>query len=182
MEGTKQSGNDRAAGIRSRGGSSLNAASLLLGLALAGCSSSWGNSGQSVSPPIPARVDSSGPGQVPAPAAMAPPISDGVYPNQSITDLFRDSTSPGSTPVSDGVHPNQSITDLFRDSTSSAPPNVPHPPSSYTPVAQPYSPPGQPVYGGPQNAAVAPAAPAAEPPPPSDGVHPNQSITDLFRQ
>jgi hypothetical protein len=104
----------------------------------------------------------------------APPlVSDGAHPNQSITDLFQDSTSPPnvprppssytpvgqsyspsgqptyaasspppqSAPVSDGAHPNQSITDLFRDSTS--PPNVPHPPSSYTPAGQPYSPSGQ---------------------------------------
>jgi hypothetical protein len=63
--------------------------------------------------------------------------------------------------------------------------NVPHPPSSYTPSGQPYTPAGQtyappgqqPAYGAPQDAGDASAASETE----SDGVHPGQSITDLFR-
>ena len=150
---------DQAAGMRAAGGRGRNLTVLLLCCALAGCSSSAGNPGQlTANAPGPGLPPSSqanypAPGQTAAPVAAAPPISDGVHPNQSITDLFRDSTVPQSS-------------------------NVPHPPSSYTPAGQPYSPPGQPIAGGPQ--AVA-ATPPPQPPPISDGVHPNQSISDIFR-
>jgi hypothetical protein len=150
MARLKQPNNHGTAEARGRSG--LNAASLLLCSVLAGCASSWSSN--------PSQMNNSIAAQPPSAAPPAPPISDGVHPNQSITDLFRDTPSPVA-------------------------PNVPRPPSSYTPVGQPYSPPGQPAYGASQAAAAPPpsATTSASPPPPiSDGVHPNQSITDLFRQ
>jgi hypothetical protein len=197
-----------------RGAGSATAALLLLSSLLSGCSSSWSNppqsAGNSPGAGLPPPANSSARGQVPTPAAPAPVISDGVHPNQSLSDLFRGSASSSpDSPISDGVHPNQSLSDLFRDSASSSPnspisdgvhpnqslsdlfrgsaspqANVPRPPSSYTPVGQPYSPPGQPSYGASQTAPGTPTAVAAAPPAPSasDGVHPNQSISDLFHQ
>ena len=66
--------------------------------------------------------------------------------------------------------------------------NMPHPPSSYTPSGQPYTPPaGQPAYG-----AAAAAPPAGSAPPPASapaanadpatlsGAYPNQSLSDVF--
>jgi hypothetical protein len=149
MARLKQPNNHGTAEARGRSG--LKAASLLLCSVLAGCASSWSSN--------PSQTNNSIAGQQPSAAAPAPPISDGVHPNQSITDLFHDTPSPVS-------------------------PNVPRPPSSYTPVGQPYSPPpGQPAYGASQAVATpTPAATTSSPPPVSDGVHPNQSITDLFRQ
>ncbi len=162
MEMSKQPTNCGVAGAR--GWSGLNAASSLLCSLLAGCASPWGNPAPSAnSPPsslsaIPGQANNSVPGQVPPLVATTPPISD-------------------------GVHPNQSISDLFRDSPSTESPSVPRPPSSYTPVGPPYSPPGQPAYGGSQaGGASTPSPTASSPPPLSDGVHPNQSISDLFRQ
>jgi hypothetical protein len=150
METLKQPNDYGAAGARGRSG--LNAASLLLCSVLAGCASSWRN---------------------PAPSANSPPSSWSPIPSQTNNSVAGQPPSPA-PPISDGVHPNQSITDLFRDAPPPESPNVPRPPSSYTPVGQPYTPPGQPAYGAPATASL--------PPPISDGVHPNQSITDLFRQ
>ena len=182
MKLLKQSDNHSAA-TRARGWSGLNLVPLLLCSALSGCASSWGNSPPSSLSPISSQGNNSASGQPPSSSAPPPPISDGAHPNQSITDLFRDSTTTtAAAPISDGAHPNQSITDLFRDSSSPQTPNVPRPPSSYTPVGQPYSPPGQSANGAPQAAGSSATAATAPPPPISDGAHPNQSITDLFRQ
>jgi len=162
MEMSKQPNNYIAAGARGRSDQSLKAASLLLCSVLAGCASSLGNPAPSANSP-PSSLSTVGqaavPGQAPTPVATTPPISDGAHPNQSITDLFRNSPSPEA--------------------------NVPRPPSSYTPVGQPYSAPGQPAYGASQSVAGTSTGVAAAPPPAppvSDGAHPNQSITDLFRQ
>jgi len=145
----------------------LKAASLLLCSALAGCASSWGNSTPSASAPPPATpaVSQAAVGGPPptALAAEAPPPSDGVHPNQTITDWLRTSSSPKPAP---GQAPG---------STNVA--NVPHPPNSYTPSGQPYTPSAPPAYGEPQNASDASIASDTE----SDGVHPTQSISDLFR-
>ena len=159
METLKQPNDYGAAGARGRSG--LNAASLLLCSVLAGCASSWRN---------------------PAPSTNSPPSSWSPIPSQTNNSVAGQPPSPA-PPISDGVHPNQSITDLFRDAPPPESPNVPRPPSSYTPVGQPYSPPGQPTYGASQAVGTPPSsATASSPPPISDGVHPNQSITDLFRQ
>jgi hypothetical protein len=143
----------------SRGDRHLQAASLVLCSVLTGCA--WGS---------------------PAPSASAPPptapVSQAAVPGPPPTEQ----PTATAAPTSDGVHPNQSLTDLFRGSTTStarASSNVPHPPSTYTPEGQPYTPPGQPAYGSPQNAGDAAATESAEE---SDGVHPNQSLTDLFRR
>jgi hypothetical protein len=145
----------------------LKAASLLLCSVLAGCASSWGNSAPSAnsSPPTaPAVSQAAVPGPPPtALAAEEPPASDGVHPNQTITDWLRNTSSPRPAP---GTAP-----------PSATAANVPHPPSSYTPSGQPYTPSGQPAYGEPQNASDASTASDTE----SDGVHPTQSLSDLFR-
>jgi hypothetical protein len=169
----------------------------------------------------------SAPPRYAATAAASPPPAEynptsGVYPQQSITDLFRDSTEspanaqpsaappaygaqpryaasapaapPGEYNPTSGVYPRQSITDLFRGSTespASAQPSaaqqaMPHPPSTYTPSAQPYTPPpGQQAYGQPAGA----PQPAPQPPPqaqqaaagdPSLLPYPKQNIFDIF--
>lgn len=142
-----------------RGDRHLQAASLVLCSVLTGCA--WGS---------------------PAPSASAPrsaaPVSQAAVPGPPPTEQ----ATATAAPTSDGVHPNQSLTDLFRGSTTPTTRvsgNVPHPPSTYTPEGQPYTPPGQPAYGNPQNAGDAAATESAEE---SDGVHPNQSLTDLFRR
>jgi hypothetical protein len=153
-----------------RGDRNLKAASLVLCSVLAGCASPWGNSAPSAnsSPPMTPAVSQTA---VPSPpptalAAEAPPSSDGVHPNQTITEWFRSSSSPGSAPGSTNVA------------------NVPHPPSSYTPSGQPYTPPGQayappgqPGYAAPQDAGNASTASETD----SNGVYPSQSISDLFK-
>lgn len=78
-------------------------------------------------------------------------------------------------------YPKQTLFDSFRGSTQSAQPSVPHPPSTYTPVNQPYSPPSgqQPASGAPAGAAPAAAAPA--PDADSSGYpYPKQSLFDVF--
>lgn len=181
--------------------------------ALAGCSSYFSNSvfgspnPQQAANVPPAPSVASAPRVQPPPsytvaeAAPSPPPAMQPYPNQSITDLFKGSTdpipmgppSPAGTPMTDSdpaasayPYPKQSLVDLFKGSTST--PSVPRPPSTYTPSAQPYTPPpGQPGYGAPPSStAVAPATPTAAAPPPkpdpamSGSPYPQQSITDLF--
>ena len=146
----------------------LKAASLLLCSTLAGCGSSWGNSPPSASlppPNTPAVSQTAVPGTLaPTPAMEMVAESDGVHPNQTITDWFRRSPPPGPAPAP-GSAPGPAPA-----SANAA--NVPHPPSSYTPSGQPYTPPAQQAYGEPQDSSDAD----------SDGVHPSQSISDLFRR
>jgi hypothetical protein len=80
-------------------------------------------------------------------------------------------------------YPKQSLVELFNGSTdaSAAAPNVPRPPSTYTPAGQPY-PANQPAYGAP----VAAAAPQPPPPPQADTAasgypYPSQSLLDVFK-
>jgi hypothetical protein len=144
----------------------LKAASPLLCFLLAGCASSWGNSAPSANAPpsyAPAVSQTAVPSPPPTALAAEEAPSDGVHPNQTITNWFRTSSSPGAAPGTAQASTN---------------PNVPHPPSSYTPAGQPYAPPGQPAYNAPQNSGDVSAASETE----SDGVHPSQSITDLIRQ
>jgi hypothetical protein len=79
-------------------------------------------------------------------------------------------------------YPKQSLADLFRGSTDTQTQNVPHPPSTYTPSNQPYSPPpGQPAYGAPPPGATAAAAPPPAAPDPSDSLpYPKQSLFEIF--
>lgn len=156
-------------------------------------------------------------------ATPAPAAATGVYPSQSLADLFRsDSPAPAQTtsvphppssytptnqpyaapsaqpasaappvppPATGGIYPSQSLVDLFR--SDSAPPaqaaNMPHPPSTYTPSDRPYAPPpGQPAYGASVGAAPAGSVPATAPPPPNSdqgavgGIYPQQSLSDIF--
>jgi hypothetical protein len=81
---------------------------------------------------------------------------------------------------------------LFQNSPDPQVAAVPHPPGSYTPAGQPYTPPPgqQPAYGTPgtapagaQPAAAQPvaAAPAADADPAlHSGAYPSQSLFDVF--
>jgi hypothetical protein len=144
-------GGDRR-GAAVRGRFRRLATSLALLPALAGCSSF---SPPPWGSPTPQQTAVAAPAAAPA----APPDANltGVYPSVSLIDAFKSDSPPAQTS------------------------NVPHPPSTYTPVGQPYAPPpGQPGYGS------APAASAPAPPPAnSDPVgsampYPQQSLSDLF--
>jgi hypothetical protein len=126
------------------------------------------------------------------------------YPSQSLTDVFRGSTEsappqappPAGTPLRDSdqiasgyPYPRQSLFDGFKgssDSSNSAQAAAPRPPSTYTPSAQPYSPPGQPTNNPPRGAPQAAAPPAAPPPQASADQggssypYPKQSLFDIF--
>ena len=158
----------------------------------------------------------------PSSTADPPPASaTGIYPSQSLGDLFKSDAAqptqaayvphpPGSyspanqlppsgrpaygapstaTPPdasATGAYPSQSLFDLFK---SDAPqparnPNAPHPPSTYTPSGQPYTPPsGQPSYGASAGTApAAAAAPANSDQPSVGGVYPQQSLIDIFQR
>jgi hypothetical protein len=80
-------------------------------------------------------------------------------------------------------YPKQSLADLFHGSTQTQAPSqtqtVPHPPSTYAPSGQPYSPPpAQQPYGAPTPSAT--AAPPANPDPTDSLPYPKQSLIDLF--
>jgi hypothetical protein len=142
------------------------------------------------------------------PAAAAPTDEQATvspYPRQSLVDVFTEDTNtppPPRPPSAAGTqlttaspetdslpYPKQSLVSLFQGSTSSTPnANVPHPPSTYTPSGQPYTPPpGQQTYNPPAAAAPpaasAQAPAAAQPSASSDaagGPYPKQSLFDLF--
>lgn len=115
-----------------------------------------------------------------------------IYPNVSLMDIFTSESSR--TPPDDprnAVYPNVSLTDVFKSGSASTapPPNVPHPPSTYTASGQPYSP------AAGQTAAAAPAQPAPPVPPAqpaqpaqpsgtdtSPSVYPKQSLFDIFKR
>ena len=110
-------------------------------------------------------------------AAPPPAAATGAYPSQSLVDLFKSDSAPSSTPA-----PNSASAPNTAAPARNA--YMPHPPSTYTPSGQPYTPPpGQPAYG----AAPAGAAPAAAPPPANSdqtaagGVYPQQSLVDIFK-
>jgi len=142
--------------------STLIAASVIL--VLAGCSASSPFSGQA-NKPNPKQT--AGVAAIPNAAAISPAqeeYADSLpYPKQSLADLFRDSTQT----------PAQSQTQTQ---------TVPHPPSTYTPSSQPYSPtPGQQSYGAPPApSATAAATPPANPDPTDSLPYPKQSLIDLF--
>ncbi len=141
---------------------------------LAGCSSnsSW-SSGSSQSAAVPSPTPAVAAASQGADQAPAVP----GYPQVSLAELFKrnEANTPAQprppdaagTPVTTSSaaadympYPKQSLFSLFQDLGSAQAPNVPHPPSAYTPSAQPYVPPqGQPTYS--------PAAPQAVPRPPS---------------
>jgi hypothetical protein len=132
------------------------------------------------------------------------------YPQQALSDLFKQdvanaappaapspagSKTTTSSPETDSLpYPKQSLVSYFQGSGSTqsenAPvrnPNAPRPPSTYTPSAQPYTPPaGQQTYSpaaapqpapATQTATAAPAA-AAAPPTANSGAYPSQSLFD----
>jgi hypothetical protein len=90
-----------------------------------------------------------------------------VYPQQSLADTFKGSADANQRPDPSGAgYPQQS---LIRSPGTANPPQqnayVPHPPGTYVPSGQPYTPPqGQPAYAPPadqQNYAAPPAQPNA---------------------
>lgn len=141
---------------------SLIISSLAIIPALAGCSS-WSNPYATASAPPPPNA-----------SAPAPRYAAGATPIAAAAPADAD-LAANAYP-----YPKQSLFDNFRGSTESAQPSVPHPPSTYTPVNQPYSPPpAQPAYGGPAGAAPAAAAPAPNTDP-SGYPYPKQSLFDPF--
>jgi hypothetical protein len=112
----------------------------------------------------------------------APSRSYGAVPTSTLAPTIPPSASPDTS--SNGVYPSVSLADYFKsDSTPARTANVPHPPSTYTPVDQPYAPPsGQPVYGSAPAAAppAAAAAPTNSDPAASGAPYPQQSLWDLF--
>jgi hypothetical protein len=91
-----------------------------------------------------------------------------VYPQQSLSDAFKGSGDAGQRPDPNGAgYPQQA---LIRPSNGAPPPQqnayIPHPPSTYVPAGQPYTPPQeQPAYAAPaaqQNYAAPPAQPNAQ--------------------
>ena len=112
-------------------------------------------------------------------AVPVPPANDGTayypVPKQSLGDALREMSSPTSSGSPSGA------------AAPAAALGVPRPPSAYTPSGQPYVP-NQQAYGAPPGTAPNPAtappsAPAAdaEPPPPTAGVYPQQTLGDFFK-
>lgn len=196
--------------------------SFFLLIALAGCSanSSWSSrSSQSsaLPPPTPAVAG--------ATSSTAESAAVPGYPQQSLVDFFKQDaastpaqtlapsaagtqTTTESPEASSSPYPRQTIFSAFQSSGTEQAPNMPHPPTTYTPSAQPYVPPqGQPTYSAaaPQSAPrpsstytpsgqpySPPGQPAARAPqgsaPQADTGdeqqvpgYPSQSISDIFR-
>jgi hypothetical protein len=162
---------------------------------LAGCSSSFSNMNGATSAPAQTAA-APPPGAAARPATGDTATSPMPYPSVSLVDYFKNDSTPApsasaagalpsnNSPPSTMPYPNQSISDLFRDSSSLSAPNMPHPPSTYTPSAPPYSPPpGQPNYpaAAANPAPVATAQPANSDPAVSNGAYPSQTLWDLFK-
>lgn len=116
---------------------------------------------QNYAPPPgqPAYAPRSGQQSYTAPAAQ----SAYAAPAASATAAAAPAAKPD---ASDSLpYPKQSLTELFRDSTGPQGQTVPHPPGTYTPSGQPYS----------------PDAAAAPPADPSDSLpYPKRSLSDIF--
>lgn len=144
---------------------------LALSHALAGCSSSFSSSPTPDSTAVAVPPPPNGPPGAAGQPAYAPP-------NQPV--------DPSATML---PYPRRS---LFQNSPDPQVVAVPHPPGSYTPAGQSYTPPPgqQPAYGTPgtapagaQPAAAQPvaAAPAADADPAlHSGAYPSQSLFDVF--
>jgi hypothetical protein len=173
---------------------------------LAACSS-WSNPYQTASAPDPAAAGyptqslteafrgstaSAQPANVPHPPSTYTPVNQPYSPPPGQPAYGAPRYAAGVTPVAAAAppdadlaanaypYPKQSLFDTFRGSTESAQPSVPHPPSTYAPVNQPYSPPpGQPANGAPAGAAPAAAAPNSNTDP-SGYPYPKQSLFDVF--
>ena len=109
-------------------------------------------------------------------AGPAPAAATGAYPSQSLVDLFKSDSAPNSAGA-----PNS--TSGANTAAPARNANMPHPPSTYTPSGQPYTPPpGQSANG----TAPAGSVPAAAPQPANSdqaavgGVYPQQSIVDIM--
>jgi hypothetical protein len=120
-----------------------------------------------------------------------------IYPKQSLADQFKGSTQPqpDANPTA-GAYPQQSLVDTFRGSTAPAQTaQMPHPPGTYTPSAQPYVPPPAQTYAAPASATqpaysapprYAGAAPAAADAGEYEAAaaaypYPRQSLIDVFK-
>ncbi len=123
-------------------------------------------------PPAAAAAPASYSAAAAAPVPLAPPSSYGAAAAAPAPSPYTAPTPAAAAQIpSDGVHPSVSLVDLFKsDSTPARTPGVPHPPSTYTPVA-------------PSDPGTAPAA--ATPPADSDAAasaypYPQQSLSDIF--
>ena len=142
-------------------------------LVLASCSASspFSDANQTAGVPRPPNYPATAAGQ-PAYAAPAAGTTATTVPpaQQDYTDSL--------------PYPKQSLADLFRGSTETQAPTqtVPHPPSTYTPSNQPYSPASaQSAYGAsPPPGTTAAAAPPANPDPTDSLPYPKQSLFELF--
>jgi hypothetical protein len=125
-----------------------------------------GYASNSPSVPQPAQPKTASPSSYAQDTPAAPPSSYAPKPAQADDPRNK-------------VYPTVSILDLFKEGTPgyASAPNVPHPPSTYTPSGQPYSP-------SSGQAAVATAAPAAQPSDadPAASAYPRESLVDLFKR
>ena len=88
-------------------------------------------------PPAAAAAPASYSAAAAAPVPLAPPVRMALLPRRlrRVPDTAPTPAAAAQIP-SDGVHPSVSLVDLFKsDSTPARTPGVPHPPSTYTPVA-----------------------------------------------
>jgi hypothetical protein len=150
--------------------------------ALAGCSS-WSNPGVAASAPPPQTASAAATGQPVYPPPPGQPAYNAPRYAASATPVAAAAPSDADLAANAYPYPKQSLLDAFRGSTESAQPSVPHPPGTYTPANQPYSPPSgqQPANGAP--AGPAPAAVAAAPASDTDSSgypYPKRSLFDLF--
>jgi hypothetical protein len=139
------------------------AAPLVLALIATGCSLSASNPSSAVQP---ASVPPP-PGTSTAAVRSAPDPSLMPYPTENLFDYSFGSKSTAESPSQPDSR--QAVA-------------MPHPPGTYTPSAQPYSPPGQAAAGAPAGSTV--AAQNGPPPPPASidtGAYPNKSFLDLFK-
>jgi hypothetical protein len=89
-----------------------------------------------------------------------------VYPQQSLTDMFKGSTDSNQRPAAAGAgYPQQALVPAGGASPPQQNAYVPHPPSTYTPAGQPYTPPpGQSGYAPPPATPQNYVAPPPNPP------------------
>jgi hypothetical protein len=148
----------------------LVATAITLVLASCSASSPFSNASQTASVPPPPNYPATSAGQ---PAYAAPPAGTAATAGPPAQQDYTDSLP----------YPKQSLADLFRGSTETQAPtqNVPHPPSTYTPSNQPYSPPSaQSAYGASLPGTTAAAAPPANADPTDSLPYPKQSLFELF--
>ncbi len=161
--------------------------------ALAACSSFFSSPSSSPSSSNAAADQSSSAASYRPPATAAPTSQTSPPPNSSTANATPPASSAQSEGAFAGVYPSVSLVDYFKGSTDSSPSTqtaaVPHPPSTYTPAGEPYTPAsGQPGEGGasglpaPQAAGVGAAQPANSDAAASAMPYPQESLWDIFKK